>query len=147
MTSGKIPAIGSGTFHWWSPPSFESSEDEEGEPWAFDVVQAAESLASDGHAVIHNATRGLACTLRSEVLGLAEHSLLKASPNALRTSTGREVRAKTNVEELQIHIRGAPILDDAAVVAARNLVHALRDFGSSEARVLGRNYHQNSALH
>ena len=75
--------------------------------------------------------------MRREVLGLAEHSLLKASPNALRTSTGREVRAKTNVEELQIHIRGAPILDDAAVVAARNLCPALRDFGGREARVLG----------
>ena len=119
------------------PPSFESSEGEDEEPWAFDVDQAAESLASDGYAVVENATRGLSSVLRREVLGLAEHSLLKASPNALRTSNGREVRAKTNVEELQIHIRGAPILDDAAVVAARNLCPALRDFGSSEARVLG----------
>ena len=121
------------------PPSFDVSEDEDEdeEPWAFDVDQAAESLVSDGYAVVENATRGLARTLRREVLGLAEHSLLKASPNALRTSTGREVRAKTNVEELQIHIRGAPILDDAAVVAARNLCPSLRDFGGREARVLG----------
>jgi hypothetical protein len=119
------------------PPSFDETEDEEEEPWAFDVAQAAEMLASDGYAVVENATRGLARTLRREVLGLAEHSLLRASPNALRTSTGREVRAKTNVEELQIHIRGAPILDDAAVVAARNLCPSLRDFGGREARVLG----------
>ena len=113
-----------------------SSEDEE-EPWAFDVADAAEALLKDGFVVVENATRSLAATLRSEVLSLAEFSLLRASPNALRTSAGREVRAKTNVEELQIHAKGAPILDDAAVTAARSLCPTLRDFGGREARVLG----------
>ena len=121
-------------------PSSDGEEDSGGDPWpGVDAFRCAGALRAEGFVVVRGATGGaLAAALGADVEAAASQQLLRSSPNALQTGRAgeRTVRAKVGVEELEVAARGAPVLDDAAVVAARQLCPALRDFGSGAARVL-----------